>query len=89
MPPIAVCSAPRCDFRVELQKYKEGTSVPTPSNCPACGEAVISVCPQCGFLLLGISGRLVCEVCRTDIRAAFARLRITPPQFIHVVDRPV
>jgi rRNA maturation protein Nop10 len=74
MPPIAICSADGCDFRIKLQDNKAGTSTTTPEKCPKCGAAIISKCPWCGFLLLGNpdSARPVCAVCCTEIRKVFA-----------------
>ncbi len=76
MPPLALCSRPACDFRIELQDRKTGMSISAPSICPKCEAPLISVCPACGFLLIQIPAgkHPLCSVCRADIRSAFARL---------------
>ncbi len=76
MPPLALCSRPACDFRIELQDPKAGISIPTPRICPRCEAPMISLCPECGFLLIGIpkGEHPLCEVCKVDIRGAFARM---------------
>jgi predicted amidophosphoribosyltransferase len=76
MPPLALCSRPACDFRVELQDWKIGASVPTPRACPKCEAPMTCVCPECGILLNQIEeGKHPrCPVCRTDVRRAFARI---------------
>ncbi len=77
MPPLAICSSSNCTYAVELHDNKNGTSLDTPDKCPVCKAPIISLCPQCGFLLLGeidpSSPR--CMVCRYPIRQAYARLR--------------
>jgi hypothetical protein len=78
MPVIAICSSVACDCRVPLQNPIEGTSVPTPSECPDCGASpMIALCPSCGFLLVELPGcdPLRCQSCRADIRAAFQEYR--------------
>jgi predicted RNA-binding Zn-ribbon protein involved in translation (DUF1610 family) len=77
MPPIAICSADSCSFRIELQDAKAGTSTATPEKCPKCGAAIISICPRCNFLLLGKldSERPICPMCCVEIRKAFAARR--------------
>lgn len=74
MPPIAICSADSCTFRIELQDSRAGTSTATPEKCPKCGAAIISICPWCGFLLLGKIDlqRPRCPMCCVEIRKAFA-----------------
>jgi ribosome-binding protein aMBF1 (putative translation factor) len=69
MPPVAVCSLPRCDFLIELQDRTQGTSTPTPKVCPKCDSPIISLCPACGFLLFRPQrGRLrSCNSCGENI----------------------
>lgn len=76
MPRVAICSRPACDQRIELQDPKNGTSVPTPTVCPRCEAPMISLCPECGFLLIGLvkEEHPLCAVCKADIRQVFARI---------------
>ncbi len=84
MPPIAICSSPECSYQVMLQNPVEGTAIPTPQECPDCGASVISLCPNCGFLLLGDSksAMVTCSVCGRDIKEQLAfRLNLRGTSF--------
>lgn len=74
--PLAICSRPACDHRIELQDPKNGTSVPTPTVCPRCEAPMISLCPECGFLLVGLvkEKHPLCAICKADIRQVFAQI---------------
>jgi rubrerythrin len=76
MPPLALCSSPACDFRIKLQDGTTGKSISTPHTCPKCEAPMVSVCPECGFLLIDIPAEKHprCPVCRLDIRETFARM---------------
>lgn len=73
MPPFAICSSPLCEYRIKLQDTKAGSPVRTPATCPECQAPMISTCPSCGFLLLGLAPgrRPKCEVCPSDIKQLF------------------
>jgi hypothetical protein len=75
MPPVAICSQTGCDYRIELQDNKIGTSIETPLQCPKCGTPIVAFCPCCRFPLLGHFDmeNPRCAVCRQDIRTAFWR----------------
>lgn len=77
MPLSAICTNPCCDFQIKLQDYETGTSIPTPRECPQCGEPVISLCPDCGFLLVGKLdiGNPTCALCGRDVRKAYLESR--------------
>jgi hypothetical protein len=74
MPPLAICSSPKCDFVLDLQDLQRGKSLPKPENCPRCDAAIIRLCPQCRFLIMGAGGepQLECKLCRADFRRVFA-----------------
>jgi hypothetical protein len=78
MPPIAICSRQGCDYRISLHDNECGKPISTPANCPNCGSKVISMCPQCSFLLLGSPNteHPYCQVCRADIRGTYAKRRV-------------
>jgi hypothetical protein len=73
--PYALCSNSKCDFSVELHDRVNGNSRATPKVCPRCKGSMISICPECGFLLMGTQGATACAVCRADIRSVFKRWR--------------
>ena len=77
MPPLAICSSSYCTYVIELHDNKNGTSLDTPEECPVCKAPIISLCPHCGFLLLGKidASSPRCMVCRYLIRHAYACLR--------------
>jgi hypothetical protein len=72
VPSLSLCSDSRCNFHVFT---REGIQAQAPEYCPKCKAIVISVCPQCGFSLLGNPDpqRPICVVCRADVRAVFSR----------------
>src|SRR5258708_7397960 len=39
---------------------------------PSCKSQMISLCPNCGFLLIGNSHAHICGFCKADIRLSFA-----------------
>ena len=82
MPMLAVCSSLQCDYQIQLQDPKMGTSVETPQRCPKCGGAMIDSCPSCRFPLIGSLNEkhLRCEVCHQDIRKASDLCRDERPQ---------
>jgi hypothetical protein len=69
----AICSSPRCEFAIALHDHENGRSIETPERCPACKSEIISLCPHCGFLLVGALGSTVCQVCKADVRESFGR----------------
>jgi len=75
MPPLAICSNVDCNFAIELHDYVEGRAVATPEACPECQAAVLSICPQCRFLLFGTAKENLreCPLCRVDLREAYAQ----------------
>jgi hypothetical protein len=74
MPPLAICSSATCDFVLELQDLQRGKAIPRPEICPKCDAAIIDLCPQCRFLIMGAGGELQqkCKLCRADFRQVFA-----------------
>lgn len=72
MPLSAICTSPCCGFQIKLQDYEAGTSISTPQECPQCGQPVISLCPHCGFLLLGKLNmeNPTCALCGRGLRGA-------------------
>jgi ssDNA-binding Zn-finger/Zn-ribbon topoisomerase 1 len=71
--PYALCSNSECDHSIEL--HDSGRDMDTPIECPRCKSSMISLCPECGFLLMGTPGATVCAVCRADIRRVFVKWR--------------
>jgi hypothetical protein len=72
VPSLTLCSDPGCNFRVFS---REGIQAEGLERCPKCKAAVISICPQCAYSLLGNPDprRPICVVCRADVRAEFSR----------------
>jgi len=73
--PYALCSNSQCEYSIKLHDRPNGLSVETPLSCPRCKRPMISICPECGFLLMGTTGATVCAVCRADIRQGFIKWR--------------
>jgi len=73
--PYALCSNSECDFTIELQDKATGQPIETPQECPFCESQVISLCPNCGFLLMGNSREHICGFCKADIRFSLASLQ--------------
>ena len=71
--PYAICSNSKCEYSIELHDRANGHPIKTPTECPRCRSSMISTCPECGFLLMGNPAPTACELCRVDIRRAFAR----------------
>ena len=64
----ALCTNRQCAFTVELQDAMTGRSIETPKACPVCRSEVISVCPSCGFPLVGAPGSPTCPVCAANMK---------------------
>jgi primosomal protein N' len=77
MPMFAICSSFDCDYQVQLQDARKGTSVDKPTECPKCKSPIIALCPHCKFPLVAQLDRKYtwCVVCRQNIRKAFWALR--------------
>jgi hypothetical protein len=73
--PYALCSNSECDFTIELQDKANGQPIETPNECPSCKSQMISLCPNCGFLLIGSSQKHICGLCKKDIRLSLAKLQ--------------
>ena len=73
--PYALCSNSKCEYSIELHDKANGHSIKTPTECPLCKFPMISICPQCGFLLMGNCGATDCAVCRADIRRVHMKWR--------------
>ncbi len=73
--PYALCSNSECDFTIELQDKVNGRPIATPQECPSCKSQMISLCPNCGFLLIGNSHAHICGFCKADIRLSLAKLQ--------------
>jgi hypothetical protein len=73
--PYALCSNLECDFTLELQDKISGLPIETPKECPSCKSQMISLCPNCGFLLIGNSHGPICGLCKADIRFLLANLQ--------------
>jgi primosomal protein N' len=77
MPLFVICSSFDCDYQVQIQDNKKGTSAETPPYCPKCSSPIIALCPHCKFPLVAQLDRQYtrCVVCRQDIRKVFWALR--------------
>ncbi len=78
MPPLAICSSLKCDYALVLQDVNRGISIAPPRSCPKCQCAIITRCPQCRFLIVGLVAerQQACRLCHVDLRSAFVeRLR--------------
>src|ERR1700687_4786700 len=73
--PYALCSSSACDYTIELHDRINGQPIETPSSCPSCKSRMISLCPNCGFLLIGSSDKHICGFCKADIRLSLAELQ--------------
>ena len=73
--PHAICSNSSCDFSIKLHDIEAGSSIETPQECPRCASAIISTCPECGFLLTGNPLATHCFLCQSDLKAVFAMKR--------------
>ena len=73
MPLFAICSGLDCDYQIQLQDNKDGTSVDTPRECPKCRAPMIVLCPRCQFpLVRNLDAKNPrCPVCRQDICKVF------------------
>lgn len=77
--PYALCSNSKCGYSIELlelQNRPEGVPLEAPLSCPRCDWPMISICPECGFLLFGTPGATICAVCRSDIRRVYAKCHV-------------
>ena len=69
--PHAICSSPNWSFIIKLHDIERGQSIATPDECPCCASAMISICPQCGFLLTGNPEATRCSLCQADLKVCF------------------
>jgi hypothetical protein len=73
--PYALCSNSACDYTIELHDRINGQPIETPNSCPSCKSRMISLCPNCGFLLIANSPKHICGFCKADIRLSLAKLQ--------------
>ena len=75
IPPIAICSSQVCEFKVRLHNPQKGTAIPIPPACEKCCAEMISLCPNCGWLLTSLDNTTDDrgQLCRQDIRDPFGR----------------
>ena len=64
MAPIAICTNPRCRFKVAPNPWKS-----SPYECPRCLSRLLSHCLSCGYPLVEMpTGRKpLCPVCGLDL----------------------
>src|SRR5258708_30267062 len=53
-------------------KTSKWTADSDTAGMPSCKSQMISLCPNCGFLLIGNSHAHICGFCKADIRLSFA-----------------
>src|SRR5258708_8804083 len=76
--PHAICSNFSCGYNIKLHNIESGLSRETPKECPRCAFPMISICPECKFLLTGNPLAIHCSLCHADLKAVFAMKKGSP-----------